>query len=97
MLLHAVHQRLAADVEIAGGVGLVPVETFEGAEDQLLLDGFQADALRREIEVQRVDRAGARGAGTPAGPQDDLRAAARERRGARRCSPARECCRASGS
>ena len=51
VLFHSVHQRLTADVQISCRVRLVPVELVQRSFDQFLFHRFQADALRRQIEL----------------------------------------------
>lgn len=40
VLFQTVDQRLSADVEVAGGLGLVPVELFHGSLDEIALHGL---------------------------------------------------------
>jgi len=49
VLLHAVDEGAPADVEEAGGVGLVAFELFESTTDQLAFDGFEADSFFRQL------------------------------------------------
>src|SRR5271157_294536 len=45
MSLHPVNQRLAANIEVTGGVRLVPVALLQRLQDEFLFNRFQADAL----------------------------------------------------
>src|ERR1039457_4555165 len=51
-LLHSIDQCLAAEVQVLGCVGLVPVELLERPNDQFLLDRFQADAAGRKVKMK---------------------------------------------
>src|ERR1035438_582654 len=53
-LLHSIDQCLAAEVEVLGCVGLVPVEPLERPNDQFLLDRLQADAVGRKVQMKLI-------------------------------------------
>jgi hypothetical protein len=52
VLLHAIDQGATADVEVAGGLGLVSIELFQGSTDEFALDGLQADAVFGQVWPQ---------------------------------------------
>ncbi len=47
VLLHAVHQRLAADIQILCRMRLIPMKFFECPQNQLLLNRFETDPAGR--------------------------------------------------
>src|ERR1017187_9421912 len=55
MFLNPIYECLAAEIEIAGCTRLVPITFVKGPQDELFLDRFQADALRREVYLECVD------------------------------------------
>src|ERR1017187_276825 len=50
--LHAVDERLPADIQGLRRMGLVPIELLQRADDEILLQTFQADAVRRQLKAE---------------------------------------------
>ena len=50
--LHAVDERLPADIQVLRCMCLVPVELLQSAHDEIFLQTFQADALRRQLKAE---------------------------------------------
>jgi len=44
-LLHPIDQRVAGNVEILGGLGLMPIVSFQGSADDLFLNLLQVDSF----------------------------------------------------
>src|SRR6516225_5781510 len=53
--LHPVYQGFTADIEITSGARLVPPTLLQGLQDEFLLDGLQANALRIQVDFESVD------------------------------------------
>ena len=51
ILLHAIEERLARNVQVAGSLGLIPFRFFERLEEKLLFYSFQVDAPLGNVQV----------------------------------------------
>src|SRR5450755_3607983 len=54
-LLHAVDERLAAQIQKLGRVRLIPIEFPQSSEDQLLFDTFDMDACMGKFEREEIE------------------------------------------
>lgn len=52
MFFHAIDERTATNVEVAGSLGLIAAEPFESAEKQFALHRLKSDSLFRQFEQQ---------------------------------------------
>ena len=55
VFLDPINECLATDIEITGGVGLVPITLLQSLEDEFFFDCFQADALRKQVYLESID------------------------------------------
>ena len=55
VFLDPVYKGLAADIEITGRVGLIPIALVKGLQEELFFDCFQTDALRRQLYLEGID------------------------------------------